>query len=217
MTHAARVTLSRRSKFSLAGLALLIVATGLVVLYGRVAPAGNQAQAECRDSTEALSRLAPLAEGGIAALQVLKAPRRLPEFAFEGPDGPTALAHFKGRAVLFNVWATWCVPCREEMPALDRLEATQGGDAFKVLALNMDTRNTERVPAWLAQNAIGHLGLYRDPEGKAFQVLRREALVTGLPTTFLIDRAGCLLATMAGPAAWDGPDAVKAIAALTGR
>jgi thiol-disulfide isomerase/thioredoxin len=99
------------------------------------------------------------------------------------------------------------------MPSLDRLQSNLGGDHFTVLALNMDTRNVEKIPQWLSDNQIKALTLYTDQQGKAFQSLRKEGLVTGLPTTLLVDDTGCLLAELSGPADWSGADAIAVIKA----
>jgi thiol-disulfide isomerase/thioredoxin len=175
---------------------------------------GNAAPELCADSAALSERGASFYRGDIAAMRAVTPPRPLPTFAFASAEGPKTLADFKGRIVLFNLWATWCVPCREEMPALDRLEAERGSQNFTVLALNMDTRNTERVPQWLDDNNIKKLARYTDAEGKAFQALRKDGLVTGLPTTLLIGRDGCLIGAMSGPAKWDGADALALIAGL---
>ena len=129
-------------------------------------------------------------------------------------DSSITSQSLRGRVVLVNVWATWCLPCRAEMPALDHLQKTLGGDQFEVLALNMDTRNPEKVPQWLKENGIAALTLYTDAEGKAFQTLRKESLVTGLPTTFLVDAKGCVLGGMAGPAEWDSADALALLTSV---
>ncbi|MGQ8714558.1 TlpA disulfide reductase family protein, partial [Klebsiella pneumoniae] len=77
-------------------------------------------------------------------------PKPTPALAFTGPDGkPRTLDDLKGRTVLLNLWATWCAPCKAEMPALDRLQGALGGPDFEVVALNVDTRNPDRPPAWL--------------------------------------------------------------------
>lgn len=207
--------LSVRSLVSLAVLGVLVILA--VVLYGRGGGSGNQASAECVGSAEISANIARVAIGGVAALQAEKNPRPLPEFPFLGPNGPMSPKDLRGKSYLFNAWATWCVPCREEMPALDALEGEKGGTNFTVLALNMDTRNVEKVPQWLKDNNVNRLTLYRDHETKGFQTLRREGLVTGLPTTILVDQKGCIVARMAGPAAWDGPDALNVIAALMGK
>jgi len=214
MTEPARVPLSRRTRASLAALGLLVAVSAAFVLYGRVGGRGNAAPDFCAESAALSERGASLYRGDIAAMRAVNPPRPMPAFAFASPEGSKTLADFKGRIVLFNLWATWCVPCREEMPALDRLEAERGSQNFTVLALNMDTRNTERVPQWLDDNNIKKLARYADAEGKAFQALRKDGLVTGLPTTLLIGRDGCLIGAMSGPAKWDGADASALIAEL---
>ena len=213
----ARQSLSKRTIAALAAVMLLGIAGLALVLYGRGGGSGNQAAGECRDSLQKSALLAPLAKGDIAGLRLVKTPRPAPQIGFDGPKGPMTLADFKGRAVLFNLWATWCVPCRTEMPSLDRLQAGLGGADFSVVALNMDTRNVEKVPVWLKDNQINALTLYTDQEGKAFQALRKEGLLTGLPTTLLVDEKGCLLAEMSGPAEWAGGDAVALLKVLAGK
>lgn len=210
-----RSRLSVRSLVSLGVLGVLVALS--VVLYGRGGGSGNQASNECAGSAETAAQIARVAISGVAALQAEKTPRPMPDFPFMGPNGPMSLRDLRGKSYLFNAWATWCVPCREEMPALDALEGEKGGPNFTVVALNMDTRNVEKVPQWLKDNNVNRLALYQDNESKGFQSLRREGLVTGLPTTILVDQKGCIVARMAGPAAWDGPDALNVIAALTGK
>src|ERR1700679_3743012 len=139
--------------------ALALVAAG-AVLYGTVAPAGKVASdcpadsaklaASPADSAKLAARLAPLAKGELAALQVASEPRRAVQIAFQREDGgKLTLADFHGRAVLVNLWAPWCIPCRVEMPALDRLQAAKGGPGFEVVAVNMDTAKLERRATFL--------------------------------------------------------------------
>lgn len=210
-----RSRLSSRSLVSLGVLGILAILAA--VLYGRGGGSGNQASAECAGSADISAKIARVAIGGVAALQAEKHPRPLPDFTFLGPNGPVTPKDLRGKPYLFNAWATWCVPCREEMPALDALEGEKGGANFTVVALNMDTRNVEKVPQWLKDNGVTRLAHYQDNESMGFQTLRREGLVTGLPTTILVDQKGCMVARMAGPAAWDGPDALNVIAALKGK
>jgi len=207
----ARPTLSKRFLAALAVVGVIAIAGLALALYGKSGAAGNQAAGECSAAVQKSAALTPLAKGEVAGLRFLKAPRPAPVIEFDGPDGPLTLASFKGRTVLFNLWATWCVPCRTEMPSLDRLQSNLGGDHFTVLALNMDTRNVEKIPQWLSDNQIKALTLYTDQQGKAFQSLRKEGLVTGLPTTLLVDDTGCLLAELSGPADWSGADAIAVI------
>jgi len=130
-------------------------------------------------------------------------PRPMPEIRFEDGEGnESTLADFRGRVVLLNVWATWCVPCREEMPTLDRLQAELGGPAFEVLALSIDRAGPDAVREFYAEIGIENLALHIDPSAKAMFALG----VVGLPTTILIDREGNELGRLVGPAEWDSPE-----------
>ncbi len=208
-----------RSRNLIIAAVVALAGAGLVaaVLYGTKRPAGNAAAAACAGSAQVAERVAPFSKGEVAALKMSKRPEPLADIAFTTPQGAGKLSDLKGRVVLFNLWATWCVPCREEMPALDALQKTLGGPDFEVLALNMDTRNLDRVPRWLNETGIVSLALRTDPEGKVFQQLRGAGKVTGLPTTILIDREGCVLGEMAGAAHWDSEDALAMIRAAMAR
>src|SRR6202041_982821 len=119
------------------------------------------------------ARLAPLAKGEIAALAVDAKPHPALALSFNAPDGKKAtLADFKGRALLVNLWATWCVPCRAEMPALERLQARSGGPDFWVVAINVDTARLERAPAFLEGISVKTPTRYADPSADAFETLR---------------------------------------------
>jgi thiol-disulfide isomerase/thioredoxin len=115
--------------------------------------------------------------------------------------------------VLLNLWATWCVPCRKEMPALDTLEQRLGGPGFEVVAINIDTRDPDKPKAWLKEVGVEKLAYYADPDAKVFQDLKGIGRAFGMPTTLLLDRQGCEIGTIAGPAEWASPDAVKLIQA----
>lgn len=133
------------------------------------------------------------------------APRELLSPPFIDGDGrELTLADFRGRVVLLNVWATWCVPCREEMPTLDRLQAMLGGEDFHVLPLSIDRAGLEQVRRFYDEIGIRHLGMYLARDLRAMQALA----VVGLPTTHLIDREARELARFVGPAEWDSPEAV---------
>ena len=164
------------------------VAVGLAAVYGIGAMQRNPADAACRPAAELAKRLAPLARGEVAAVGIASDPKRLPDLAFTDADGkPRTLADFRGKTVLFNLWATWCVPCRKEMPALDALQAKLGGDKFEVVAINIDTRNLDKPKAWLQEVGIKRLGYYADPSAKVFQDLKAVGKAFGMPTTLLID------------------------------
>ena len=201
------------------GLAIALVAVVAViagaVLYGTVKPPGKVAGA-CPESSKALAtRLAPLAKGDVAAVAIESTPRPAIPLVFEKADGSkTSLADFRGRAVLLNLWATWCVPCRAEMPSLDRLQATKGGKDFEVVAVNVDTARLERRAAFLDQIGVKSLARYADPTGDAFETLRKDGQTLGLPVTMLVDPEGCLIGVARGAVPWDSADALALIGAM---
>ena len=127
------------------------VAVALAAVYGIGTIQRNAGDAACAGAAALAQRLAPLAHGEVAAFAVAEQPVRLPDLAFRDADGTERhLADWRGRTVLLNLWATWCVPCRKEMPALDALEGKLGGPNFEVVAINIDTRDPEQA-AHLAQ------------------------------------------------------------------
>jgi thiol-disulfide isomerase/thioredoxin len=203
----------RRALWFVAPLALAGVAAA--AFYGTKADNGKGA---CPAASLARAQtLKPLATGEIAALTVAGAPKLAAPLSFARADGTkTSLAEFKGRAVLLNLWATWCVPCRSEMPALDKLQAEAGGPGFEVVAVNVDTARVERAGAFLDEIRVTHLARYADHSGDAFETLRLAGKALGLPTTLVIDADGCELGVVAGPANWGSPEAVKAVRALAG-
>ena len=179
--------------------------------------AGLAAPTPCAEAAPVSARLAPLARGEVAAFEAYPVPRPSPAIAFTGPDGATIdLAALRGRTLLVNLWATWCAPCKAEMPALDRLQADLGGDAFQVVAINVETRNLDKPPAWLKANGIAALSYYGDPAGGVLPVLQTATGSPGLPTTLLVDSRGCALGAMKGPADWVSPDAQRLIRAAIG-
>ena len=196
--------------------ALAAIAAG-AVLYETARPAGKAASDCPADSARLAAKLAPLARDDLAALTVASEPRRAEPFAFEREDGgKLTLADFRGRAVLLNLWATWCVPCRAEMPALDRLQAAKGDQGFEVVAVNVDTARLERRAAFLDSVGVKALKRYADPSGDAFETMRLAGKALGLPTSLIIDKDGCELGIVAGPVDWDAADARAAITTLKG-
>jgi thiol-disulfide isomerase/thioredoxin len=141
-------------------------------------------------------------------------PQPLPELRFEdGIGGPLTLADFQGKVVLLNIWATWCGPCREEMPTLDRLQTELGGPDFEVVALSIDHAGIDAVDRFYAETGVTSLARYIDSSSKAV----RDLGVYGLPTTLLIDRQGAELARLVGPADWDSPSMTRFFRQLIGR
>jgi thiol-disulfide isomerase/thioredoxin len=115
--------------------------------------------------------------------------------------------------VLFNLWATWCVPCRKEMPALDALQGKLGGADFDVIAVDIDTRDPQKPLAFLKDVGIKRLAYYSDRSAHVFEDLKTAGKAFGMPTTLLIDRSGCEIGNMAGPAEWASDDGVKLVSA----
>ena len=132
-------------------------------------------------------------------------PRTLPPVSFTDGDGQLrSLVEFRGKTVLLNVWATWCPPCRQELPALDRLQELLGGPEFEVVALSVDRAGVEPVRRLFRETGVGRMAIYLDVSGKALRSLN----VVGLPTTFLLDRQGREVGRLVGPAVWDTPEMV---------
>ena len=162
----------------------------------------------CAASAKIAPELKDLAKGEVAAMNIAAKPRPLPDYAFKGPDGaPIKLSAFKGKTTLLNIWATWCVPCRAEMPALDKLQESFAGNNFEVVAINVDTTRLERPKAFLAESGVKSLTYYGDPKADIFFEMKQAGKALGLPTTILIGTDGCQIGMMNGPAAWDGADA----------
>lgn len=195
----------------------LVAAVGLAAVYGIGAFGRNPATAECRQAAAIAKRVAPLAHGEVAAVTPASNPALLPDLTFRLPGETKSLSDWRGRTVLLNLWATWCVPCRKEMPALDALQAKLGGPGFEVVAVNIDTRDSEKPKNWLKEAGISRLGYYADPSAKVFQDLKAVGKAFGMPTTVLVDPAGCEIASLAGPAEWASEDAVKLVRAALNR
>lgn len=155
------------------------------------------------------SPLSGFAVGEMANFRPDSASEPVAELEFLDGEGQTVrLSDFRGKVVLLNLWATWCVPCREEMPALDALQAAMGSDKFQVLALSVDKDGLEMARAFLKEIKVTHLALYNDPtSGANFKVKGY-----GLPTTLLIAPDGEEIGRIVGPAEWNSDPAKTLIA-----
>jgi len=175
---------------------------------------GSGGDSACAGAVNLAQKIAPLAHGEVAALTMATAPLRLPDLAFEDADGkPKKLSDWRGKTVLVNLWATWCVPCRREMPALDSLQTKLGGKDFEVVAINIDTRDAEKPKNFLKDANLTGLSYFSDQKAKVFQDLKNIGKALGMPTSVLVDGQGCEIATIAGPAEWASDDALKLITA----
>ncbi|MDS1136335.1 thiol:disulfide interchange protein TlpA [Nitratireductor indicus] len=215
----------KKRKFPALRLIVLAVAAGAVggaiAVYvkgdpnGNTAPAPIVAQADnsaCAMKEAEARRIGAAATGEVAAMLAASPPKSMNALRFDGPEGQKlSISDFSDKLVLLNLWATWCVPCREEMPALDALQADKGSDRFEVVAVNVDRGDDEKPKAFLQETKIHSLGYYRDASMGVFNDLKREGLALGLPATLLIDKDGCLIAHMNGPAEWSSEDAKRLI------
>jgi thiol-disulfide isomerase/thioredoxin len=208
----------RKKRFPPARLVMIAALGGLIAgaaaVYVRESGSGNGAAVEtagartCEAAKDKVAAITPFLKGQVAAMAPASDPRPLPGLNFKGKDGKDmTIADFTGKTVLLNLWATWCVPCREEMPALNALQQSAGSDKFEVVAVNIDIGGDEKPTAFLNETGVRDLGYYRDASMGVFNALKKEGLAFGLPVTLLMDDKGCLISSMNGPAAWDSGDA----------
>lgn len=165
--------------------------------------------AQTADTSKRLNR-------GQMATFVIKKPQPLPELNFINGEGKKlSLADWRGKVVLINIWATWCGPCRHEMPSLAKLDKALEGEPFDVLAISIDRKGLSASRKFLEEiNVADQLGLYLDPEAKANFTLKAH----GLPASILMDRQGREIGRLAGPADWASEDAIRLIrAAIAGK
>lgn len=210
-------TAAKGSLGKLIGLAMVAgFVAGVGVLYMTGAFSGNRSVvAECRAAATVAERLVPHTRGEVAAFLVERSPTPAPNLTFRDGEGrELRLDAFRGRTVLLNLWATWCAPCRHEMPALDRLQAALGGPAFEVVAVSIDLGAADKPRAFYAETGIQRLAFFQDPSGRVFQELRAVGRAVGMPTTVLIDPSGCILGHLSGPAEWSSEDALRLVRAV---
>ena len=202
---------SRRRVGIAAAIAVLAV---VVAVYGIGHLRSNPDAAACAPALATAKRIAPLAHGEVAALAVAHTGFRVPDLTFKDDGGQArTLRDWRGRTVLLNLWATWCVPCRKEMPALDALQAKLGSDQFQVVAVNIDTRDPQKPRNFLNQVGVRHLAYFADDSAQAFETLKEAGKAFGMPTTLIVGPHGCEIGTMAGPAEWASDDGVKLVSA----
>lgn len=198
--------------------AVLGVLAGAGAIYMTSMGARNESAALCSTDRTVTDRMKPLAKGEVAAVLVPDQPRKLPAIGFrDGTGKEVTLTDFAGKTLLLNLWATWCAPCREEMPALDVLQGEFGGPDFEVTAVSIDTQDPEKAREFLKELKISNLGFYSDPSAKLFQDLKLAGRAVGLPTSILIDKDGCEIGYLPGPAHWASEDAKALIRVALGR
>ena len=195
--------------------AILAAGAGFAAVYVTLGRSDNAARAPMSapaqaagapaDDLPAAAAGSSLSQGQMAAFVFRKEPETLPEIKFQDADGQErTLADWRGKVVLLNLWATWCLPCRKEMPALDRLQSTLGSDQFQVVAISVDRTGLPGAKKFLEETKTPNLAVYADPTARLASTLR----AAGLPATLLIDKEGREIGRLLGPAEWDG-DAAK--------
>ncbi|WP_275784647.1 thiol:disulfide interchange protein TlpA [Pararhizobium gei] len=204
--------------------ALFGLIAGAAAVYVRESGSGNGAAAEiaaadaCLMAKDKVAAITPFLKGQVAAMAPVAIPRPLTGLTFKDKDGKDlTLDDFAGKTVLLNLWATWCVPCREEMPALNALQTVEGSERFEVVAVNIDIGDDDKPKRFLTETGVHELAYYRDASMGVFNALKKEGLAFGLPVTLLMDDRGCLISSMNGPAAWDSDDARGLIRAAVNR
>jgi thiol-disulfide isomerase/thioredoxin len=208
------VGVSRRRIPLVVAAVLIGAAAGFAGIYGFGGLHREAGDPTCRGAVDLARKIAPLVHGEVAALTMATTPLKLPDLTFKDGEGKERkLSDWRGKTVLVNLWATWCVPCRKEMPALDGLQAKLGGPNFQVVAINIDTRDPEKPKKFLTDAGLTRLGYFTDENAKVFQDLKSIGRALGMPTSVLVDPKGCEIGTIAGPAEWNSDDAIKLITA----
>jgi thiol-disulfide isomerase/thioredoxin len=181
----------------LGAIALVAVAAGFASYY-----------VATKFPTPSSDRRSPVATpSGVASdslsFSFFEQPRAIPQLSFIDGDGRTrSLADFKGKPILLNIWATWCAPCRKEMPSLDRLQASLGPSQLLILPVSMDRQGLLVVKKFYDELGFRSLGIFLDQSASTASKIN----VVGLPTTLFIDRNGREIGRKNGPAEWDSPD-----------
>lgn len=203
-------------------IALLAGVLGLAVGAGLYAFSGSDDNGEnavagldggtCAVDQALRTKLDTVAGGDVAAFKALDRPFSVASFAFNNKAGEAkTLGDWEGKTVLFNLWATWCAPCRAEMPALDALNKDLGGDKFEVIPVSVDLGEPDKPQKFYTDIGLKSVGFFHDPELATLNTLKKNGLAFGLPATLLVNGKGCVLGTLNGPAEWAGEDAKKLI------
>ena len=212
-TQPARPKLSPRRVLGWAALsAAVAIAITIFVsnagLFGLVAP-------RCQPQPLAAQVVDAAATGQLASLNGTGTGRNYSDLAFEDTSGkPMSIKDLAGKSLLVNFWASWCIPCRAEMPALDALAAEANGPDFAVVTINTGDPQAGKAEAFFTQGAWTNLPFYIDRKFAVLDRLKVSAVSAGLPTTLLLDKKGCEIGVLQGPAEWNSPDGLRVIDAL---
>jgi thiol-disulfide isomerase/thioredoxin len=191
-------------------LAAIAALVGFAAVYGTLGqPDNTSVSGTDAPKAETEAPTARKRAPGLPAFVYKQTPEPLAGVSFVDGDGaPKTLKDFRGKTILLNLWATWCAPCREEMPSLERLQQAIGSEKFEVVALAVDRTGLEAARKFLDGINVKSLKLYADPTTRSGSALR----AVGMPTTILIDPEGREIGRLPGPAEWDSADAKALIA-----
>lgn len=206
---------SRKKVFGLVAVGLAVAVSGVYAMLGsngneELAGNGAEVTASSSAGSAAGGLNKSLSTGALAAFVFKKDRPEVVSGEFKDADGKTIdMSNWKGRVALVNLWATWCGPCRAEMPHLAKLQALYGSEQFEVVALSVDLKGAEASAAFLKEIKADNLALYVDQTTRAMKKLG----AIGLPATILVDRNGREIGRLIGPADWAGEDAKRLIEA----
>lgn len=198
-----------------AGIAILAAAN----LYGTLIHNDSQTKQakQCMVNQENIEKINDVAVDAMAAFQTLKTPTIVPEITFVNQNNEKqSIKDLRGKTILLNLWATWCAPCREEMPDLDQLQKNKGNEKFQVLAISLDRGEANKIEKFYEEINIRYLDIAHDPTLETLNALRKLGLAFGLPATILINENGCAVGALNGPAKWNSDQAHKLINAIRG-
>ncbi len=187
---------------------ILVVLVAAVGIYGWN---GGTGKTESPVVAVGEGSLKPFATGTLAGFLVHAPRKTVAPFIFKDAGGSdVSLSKWQGKVVLLNLWATWCAPCRKEMPDLAALQKQLGGADFEVVALSIDRKGAAASQAFLKEVGADSLALYTDVDSASLQALQ----ALGLPATILIDRKGLEAGRLLGPAQWSAPEAIALVKAV---
>ena len=194
-----------------AGFAVLAAITGIYLFQADGRKAGSaDAEAVALSAPAAAGVTRELATGALAAFLVRPERKPVADLEFQDAGGKSLkISDWKGRVVLINLWATWCAPCRKEMPDLAELQKELGSKDFEVVAISVDRKGVEASSVFLKETGADSLKLYIEPT----MAIVNDLQVIGLPATVLIDRQGNEIGRLLGPADWASPEAKALIKA----
>ena len=208
--------------FALSG-ALVLLAGALYITFApdrkaeTVLASTTSAEVSTCPASDIAKRIEGLNVGKVAAFEILDTPIDLSDVSFNDADGkPKTVADMKGRTLLLNLWATWCAPCREEMPELLALNEVFREAPFDVVAVSIDAGGDDRPKQFYAEENLSALPFYHDGSMATFTTLKRAKLAPGLPTTILVGPDGCARGVLKAPAHWASEDAKALVAAAIG-